>query len=192
MKVAATKRLTALSCASVLGTTMQPMKAPASTSADMTPVGRLAEAGLHHILGYQLAQAAIATTGVFGREVGRPLELRPVEFTILALIDENPGVSAKQLSRALALAAPNITVWIDRLEGRQLIERERSAMDRRAQHIRTTKKGAALARSATQRILDGERQNFDALSPAERAMLIELLHKAAACRARDAAPAKPG
>ncbi len=160
------------------------MKQNAPASTDMTPAGKLVEAGLHHILGYQLAQAAIASTGVFGREVGQPFELRPVEFTILALIDENPGVSAKQLSRALALAAPNITVWIDRLERRQLIARERSVVDRRAQHIRTTAKGAALARKAVQRIVDGERQSFDALTAAEHAMLIELLHKAAACRPR--------
>lgn len=159
-------------------------KSPPPAASDMTPVGRLVEAGLHRILGYQLAQAAIAATGVFAREVGQPFELRPVEFTILSLIDENPGVSAKQLARALALAAPNITVWIDKLERRELIERERSAVDRRAQHIRTTAKGAALARNAAQRLIDGERQSFDALSPAETAMLIELLHKAATCRPR--------
>jgi DNA-binding MarR family transcriptional regulator len=159
-------------------------KSPVPGAPDLTPVGRLAEAGLHRILGYQLAQATIAATGVFAREVGQPFELRPVEFSILALIDENPGVSAKQLARALALAAPNITVWIDKLERRELIQRERSAVDRRAQHIRTTAKGAALARKAALRLIEGERQCFGALSAAESAMLIELLHKAATCRQR--------
>ena len=92
----------------------------------------------------------------------------------------DPGWEAAVLLRisdVLDRAAPNITVWIDKLERRELIERERSAVDRRAQHIRTTAKGAALARNAAQRLIDGERQSFDALSPAETAMLIELLHK---------------
>jgi hypothetical protein len=85
---------------------------------DQTPLARLNEAGMHHIVGYQLAQAAITTLQVFTERVGEPFELRPVEFTMLSLIHENPDVSARQLARALAVTPPNITVWIDRLEKR--------------------------------------------------------------------------
>lgn len=151
---------------------------------ELTPYGRLDEASLHGLLGYQLAQAAITTTRVFSERVGEPGELRPVEFTILTLVHENPGVSARQLADALAVTPPNITMWIDKLERRGLIERERSTTDRRAQHIRTTATGAALARQAVQRLLEGEQAALATLSPAERAMLIELLHKVAHCRRR--------
>ncbi len=160
------------------------MNAKPPAAREQTPYGRLAEAGLHGILGYQLAQAAITTTRVFGERVGQPAELRPVEFTILTLVHENPGVSARQLADALAVTPPNITMWIDKLERRGLIERERSTTDRRAQHIRTTAPGAALARQAVERVLEGEAATLAALSPAERAMLIELLHKVACCRKR--------
>lgn len=146
---------------------------------ELTPFGRLEESGLHQILGYQLAQATIATTQVFMAEVGQVFDLRPVEFTILSLVDENPGVSAKQLARALAVTPPNITMWIDRLEQRGLIERERSRVDRRAQHIRATDSGAALSRKAVAQVIAGEQRALSMLSPAERAMLVELLHKAA-------------
>ena len=151
-------------------------------SRDLTPEGGLGEAALKYIIGYQLAQAAITTTEVFQTQVGGPFDVRPVEFTILTLIHENPGVSGKQLARALAVTPPNITMWIDRLEGRALVARERSPTDGRAQHLRVTPQGAALARNAVQRLLDGERQALAALSPAERAILVELLHKAALCR----------
>lgn len=160
------------------------MNAKPPAARDQTPYGRLAEAGLHGILGYQLAQAAITTTRVFTERVGQPSELRPVEFTILTLVHENPGVSARQLADALAVTPPNITMWIDKLERRGLIARERSTTDRRAQHIRTTPAGAALARQAVERVLEGEQATLAALSPAERAMLIELLHKVARCRRR--------
>ena len=146
---------------------------------EQTPHGGLAEAGLHAVLGYQLAQAAIVTTQVFAERIGAAFELRPVEFTILCLIDENPGVSARQLATALAVTPPNITMWIDKLEGRGLVERERSNTDRRAQHIRATDKGATLARKALRAVGDGEQAALTRLSPAERAMLIELLHKVA-------------
>lgn len=151
---------------------------------ERTPQGRLDEVGMHAILGYQLAQANIVTTRVFVEKIGKVFELRPVEFTILALVDGNPGVSARQLADALAVTPPNITMWIDKLEKRGYVERERSSTDRRAQHIRATTKGAALARKAVQLAIEGEQGALTALSPAERAMLVELLHKVALCRKR--------
>jgi len=147
-----------------------------------TPAGRLVEARLHHVLGYQLAQATIATTIVYMNQVGDPFELRPVEYTILSLINENPGGSAAQLAQALAVTAPNITMWIDKLEGRELVQRQRSETDKRAQHLRLTDKGAKLVAEATEHLLKGERDAFAHLSDGERLILVELLHKVALSR----------
>ena len=160
------------------------MRPSPNRSNTLSAVGHLAEEGLHHLVGYQLAQASVTTTQVFNDAVGSSLELRPVEFTILALVDENAGVSAKQLALSLAVAPPNMTVWIDRLERRGLVQRERSTTDRRAQHIRTTPPGAKLARDAVQRIAAAEGVTLAGLSAAERAMLVELLHKVAGARVK--------
>ena len=75
-------------------------------------------------------------------------------------------------------------MWLDRLESRDLVERERSRTDRRAQHIRVTAKGAMLTRKAGRAVLAGEEATLSSLSHAERAMLAELLHKVALCRQR--------
>ncbi len=157
---------------------------PKAARALQTPLGRLGEGGMHAIVGYQLAQATIVTTSVFTEGIGAAFDLRPVEFTILALVDGNPDVSARQLADALAVTPPNITMWIDKLETRGFVERERSTTDRRAQHIRATSEGAALARKAVQLAIEREQEALGALSPAERAMLVELLHKVALCRKR--------
>ena len=149
---------------------------------EQTPFGHLTEARLHHVVGYQLAQATITTTRVFVERIGAVFDLRPVEFTVLTLVHENPGVAAKQLAQALAVTPPNITMWIDKLEKRGLIERERSSTDGRAQHIRATADGAALARQALEQVADGEQAALESLSVAERAMLVELLNKVARCR----------
>jgi len=151
---------------------------------DETPAGHLAETGLHGILGYQLAQARLATDEVFLQCAGRRFELRPVEFTILALLGHNPGVSARQLARALAVTPPNLTTWLEQLERRGLIARVRSESDRRTQPVMLTAAGATLAREAAQEILVGEATTLDNLSAAERALLLELLHKVAARRPR--------
>ena len=81
-----------------------------------TPRGGLEEARLGQILGYQLAQAAIVTYEVFDRLVGRPMDLRPTEYTILMLINENPGGSGVALSQALSLSRPYVSNSLDKLE----------------------------------------------------------------------------
>jgi DNA-binding MarR family transcriptional regulator len=150
---------------------------------EATPLGGLDEARLHDVLGYQMAQATIVTAAVFKAQVGQPFGLRPVEYTLLMLVTENPGGSLVRLARALAVTAPNITMWIDRLEARGLVQRAQSASDRRVQVLQATPEGAALARLATQRILDAEREALAAhLSVGERAILLELLHKVACAR----------
>jgi DNA-binding MarR family transcriptional regulator len=157
---------------------------PAVPAADRTPLAQLAEAGAHSIVGYQLAQAAIVTDQVFDERVGRDGGLRQVEFTILALVQGNPDVTARQLARALAVTPPNIAIWLDKLESRGLVARTRSERDARMQHIRITRTGSALVDRSVQQLLDGEREALAALSGAERAILVELLHKIAMSRKR--------
>jgi DNA-binding MarR family transcriptional regulator len=153
---------------------------------ERTPLAQLAEAAIHPVIGYQVAQASIVTTQIFEERVGRSGGLHRVEFTILALVQGNPDVSARQLARALAVTPPNIAVWLDRLESRGLVTRQRSASDARVQHIRITRTGAALVDRSVQQVLEGERAALSGLSPAERAMLLELLHKVAMSRRKDA------
>ena len=157
-------------------------KKPAVPSADRTPLAQLTEAGIHSIVGYQLAQAAIVTDQVFDEQVGRQGELRRVEFTILALVQGNPDVTARQLARALAVTPPNIALWIDKLGSRGLIARTRGESDGRMQHIRLTRRGTLLVDRCVQLLIDGEKAALATLSAAERAMLVELLHKVALAR----------
>jgi DNA-binding MarR family transcriptional regulator len=156
---------------------------PSRTTAapDETPAGHMAESGLRDVLGYQLAQAAVVTSAVFTREVGGPHDLRPVEYTMLQLISENAGTSPARLAKALSVTKPNITMWVDRLVGRGLVERSPDPDDRRAQKLRPTPLGAALAGKATLALQQAERTTMHTLTAGERLLLSELLHKLACC-----------
>jgi DNA-binding MarR family transcriptional regulator len=162
------------------------MTAKRAGRADLTPAGRLEEMRLQHVLGYQLAQAALVTDAIFRDRVGGPLELGPVEYTVLTLIAENPGGSLARLARALAVTPPHITALVDRLEARGLVARNASDADRRAQVLSVTRAGAALVRKATRLIIAAENAVLP-LSPGEQAILAELLHKVACARANRAA-----
>ena len=154
-----------------------------TNSAAQAPRASLEQGGISDLLGYQLAQAAIATTDVFVHTAGKPLDLRPVEFTILQLVRENAPLTATQLAKELAITTPGITIWIDRLEKRELVRRERSSTDRRTQELSITPKGRALVSSALASLLQAERELLAGLSEGERRMLLELLHKVARSRA---------
>ena len=149
-----------------------------------TPAGHLAAAGLKNVLGYQLAQATVVCNAVFMREVGGPHDLRPVEYTMLQLIFENPACSSVRLAKALAVTKPNITMWVERLVVRGLVQRTPSATDKRSQELRATKAGAALVTRATKSLEVGEAAALAHLSPGERSILAELLQKVSRSTAR--------
>ena len=148
----------------------------------LTPEGKLSEATLVSMLGYQLAQASIVTMGNYQELMGKPYGLRPAEYTMLALIDGNPGVSPAQLAKALGLSAPYVTAGLDKLCQRGWVTRESSTKDGRKQHVSTTELGHEMATELTKIAIESEQERFNTLSHTEKLMLAELLRKLAQCR----------
>ena len=103
---------------------------------------------MRRLLGYNLAQAAIPSFKIFQKRIGEPFQLRRIDFTILMLVASNPHVTQRQMSLALEVSAPRLTLVCDKLEERELITRTRSDHDRRKQYIALTRKGTALVRKA--------------------------------------------
>jgi DNA-binding MarR family transcriptional regulator len=160
------------------------MTSQTRSATELTPQGQLEEGGIHDLLGYQLAQASILTTEAFVRTVGKPLELRKVEFTILQLVHENSPVTATKVAKALAVTTPGVTIWLDRLEERGLLVRERGDVDRRTQNLSITRKGQTLVAAALERLRLADGEILANLSAGERHMLLELLQKVARLRKR--------
>ncbi len=141
--------------------------------------GALDQRAMQHLIGYRLALAEAASRRVFQHHIGTPFKLRPVEFTILTLLLTNARATPKQLAVTLGMPPPNVTVLLDRLVERGLLQRQRSITDGRATNLLLTDKGSELARRAQRVSLEMEASLLAALSAAERAMLGELLHKLA-------------
>lgn len=150
-----------------------------SKLADATPAPErdrpLSLGPLTGIVGYHVAQAAVATYDAFERHIGNPFKLRKVEFSLLMLLHANGALSPKQLATTLTLTSPNLTLLLDRLQARGLLRRERNPADGRSQHIRLTDSGQRLARDAAAAAQPMEHELQQRLSRAEHAMLIELL-----------------
>ncbi len=146
---------------------------------DSTFPGGLDHGPMRKLLGYNLAQAAIPSSKIFTKRIGEPFQLRRLDFTILMLVAANPGVTQRQISLALDVSAPRLTLVFDKLEERDLITRTRSEDDRRKQYIALTRKGSVLVKKADQ-IADGmEKELLGHLTEVERAVLFQLLEKVA-------------
>ena len=131
------------------------------------------------IVGFHIARAAVTTQHHFQRHIAAAFDLSKTEFSLLMLVMANPGIVPKRLARALAVTAPKLTLLLDGLQSRHLIQRERNAADGRSQHLLLTERGRKLARDAAAAAEPMERELLGHLSRAEHAMLIELLAKLA-------------
>ena len=139
--------------------------------------GGLDQTELKRHPGYLLARARFRAFRNYEQHIGRPLDLKPVEFSALLLVDTNEDVSQSQLSLALGVAAPNMTMILRRLEARGLLAREPSPRDGRIMHIVLTAQGRKLLRDARGAGKVMDKDWLGKLSPAEQGMLFELLNK---------------
>jgi DNA-binding MarR family transcriptional regulator len=145
----------------------------------MAANGGLDQSELKKYPGYLLARSRFLAFRTFERKVGKPLALKPVEFSVLLLMDSNEDVSQAQLAQALGVAAPNMTGILRRLEERGLVAREPSPTDRRVQHLVPTREGSKLLANAIAASRKMDQEWMSPLSKVEQAMLLELLGRLA-------------
>src|SRR5947209_20263420 len=75
-----------------------------------------------------------------------PFDLRPAQFSVLTIIERNPGLTQSQVAEALGIKRTNFVGMLDALEKRGLAERRQTARDKRSYALYLTTEGAALMR----------------------------------------------
>jgi hypothetical protein len=82
--------------------------------------GALQMGELSELLGYSLKRAQLRVFEDFLRCVA-PLQLTPAQFSVLLLLDNNPGRNQTEIANTLGILRPNFVAMLDGLEAR-LIE----------------------------------------------------------------------
>jgi len=100
------------------------------------------------------------------------------DFGVLeALLHKGP-LPVNEIGKKVLLTSGSITVAVDRLEKRGLVERRAHGTDRRARIVHLTKEGRKLiTRAYAQHAADLEQLTSASLTTTERATLIRLLKK---------------
>jgi MarR family 2-MHQ and catechol resistance regulon transcriptional repressor len=123
-----------------------------------------------------LWKAAQAVEAYAKRSVGGS-ELCGSDFAVLEALLHKGALPVNEIGRKVLLTSGSITVAIDRLEAKGLVERRASADDRRARIVHLTREGRKLiTRAYSEHAADMERLASE-LSASERATLIRLLKK---------------
>ena len=134
---------------------------------------------LSELLGYSLKRAQLKVFEDFLRCVA-PLQLTPAQFSVLLLLDRNPGRNQTEIASTLGILRPNFVAMLDALESRDLCARMRSANDRRSHILMLTDKGRAVLARAKKLVATKHEARLNALlGPANRVALLEMLSKIA-------------
>lgn len=134
---------------------------------------------LSEFLGYSLKRAQLR---IFDDFIGcvAPLQLTPAQFSVLMLVDANPGRNQTEIASTLGILRPNFVAMLDELESRDLCVRVRSSNDRRSHILKLTEKGrAVLARARKLIEARHEARLGELLGPDNREQLLAMLSKIA-------------
>jgi DNA-binding MarR family transcriptional regulator len=96
--------------------------------------------GLDLALGFRLRMLEQSVMRSFARHM-EPLDLSPTLYSILVLIEANPGCRQIELSQALSMHQPNLVQRVGVLIDRGLLVRREDASDRRANTLELSAAG---------------------------------------------------
>jgi DNA-binding MarR family transcriptional regulator len=131
---------------------------------------------LPNLLGYNMRRAHVALWRDFNRTVGTGI-VRPGIFSMMVLIDENPGVAQIELAAQLAIDKATIVGLIRRLQRQGWIERRRSVADRRRQDLFLTTQGRHELTTLRREMLEHEARFTNLFSRQELAQFFDFLRR---------------
>jgi DNA-binding MarR family transcriptional regulator len=106
-----------------------------------------------------------------------PLQLRPVTFSVLAVVDLNPGLSQVGVGSVLDIQRANLGGIIFDLEARGWIVRTDSPVDRRLYVLNLTAEGARVLKRAWSVVREHEERLLARLNADSRRKLLSMLRE---------------
>ena len=140
--------------------------------------GRVDVGYLSEHIGYVVRRAQLAIFKDFIQTLA-PVDIRPAQYSVLIVIDSNPGLTQAELGRALAIKRANLVGMLNELERRNLARRVASPADRRSHALHLTANGRQMLARFHRLALEHEKRATRVLDPAEKRMLLGLLGRVA-------------
>lgn len=115
-------------------------------------------------LGYFVRRAQVAIFQDF-EATCREVDIRPVQYSILTVIEHNPGLSQTRVAETLGIKKTNFVAMLDALEARGLVRRAPTLGDRRTYALFLTDDGRLLMRKLHKLVAAHERRIVALVGP---------------------------
>ena len=125
-------------------------------------------------LGYALRRAQVWVFQDFIRTLS-VIDNRPAQYSVLAVIGANPGLSQAELADRLAIERARLVHMLDHLQKRGLTERLPSPTDRRTHALQLTKDGQKLLKRAKALAARHEARLTEKMGAGAREQVMDLL-----------------
>jgi DNA-binding MarR family transcriptional regulator len=129
--------------------------------------------GLTDHLGYLIRRAQLWIFQDFIRRLA-VLDIRPAQYSVLAVIKANPGLSQMALAHALGIERARVVHLIDALEARRFVRRQSSNRDRRSHALHLTSEGQRALLRIRELAAQHERHLAEKVGVANHKMLLRL------------------
>jgi DNA-binding MarR family transcriptional regulator len=133
---------------------------------------------LPELIGYVLRRAQLVVFQDFFAAFA-PFDISPAQFSVLTVIERNPGLTQSQVAAALGIKRTNFVGLLDELERRGVAERRQAARDKRSYALYLTTEGAALMRKLRPVLKAHESRMVAKVGQEGRDRLVALLHDVA-------------
>jgi len=133
----------------------------------------------------ELAERMIQVMHLFAHAVKNRLQphemcIAPNQLHILKMVSHGP-MTISELARAHHVSAPTMSSIVDKLEKKELLNRERSKEDRRVVHAGITQKGEVLMSETFTLFIREVSTILEPMTPEDKKMVMkgfDILHKA--------------
>jgi DNA-binding MarR family transcriptional regulator len=123
-----------------------------------------------HRLGYLLKHAHLRYAHLTSAELA-PLGIAPLEWAALNCLDEQHGLSQREVAHLLGIDRTRMVALVDQLQAKGWVQRRPHADDRRKNVVSLTRKGRALMQRGARVIDECERRFLAALNESDAEQL---------------------
>lgn len=137
------------------------------------------ELDIHAMPGHLIRRMQQASVAIFdGQLRAAGIDLTPVQFAALVMLERNPGVDQASLAQGISYDRVTIGGVLDRLEAKALVRREADPGDRRARRVFLEPAGVQLLTEARPIVRHVQGLILAGLDEQEARQLVSLLGKA--------------
>lgn len=122
----------------------------------------------------------IRAIDLYSKQLNKHSGLTGPQLMIMREIDAHDGITASHIAHTINLSPATVSNIIDRLEHRQLLQRQRSNQDKRRVSLHLTEAGQALLNNAPQPLQEHFIEKFCALEEWEQSQLLSSMQRVAA------------